>query len=125
MSINIGGASSVQSTWATAQTSSIRRTEATNYLALLTPADQELVFQATGQRVDAKSTLAPMLAFTIGIDRANGGLAGKEVDEAYLQQLKTLYNGTPEGRHWLPTLDRALDYLAVIKPGSEHVDIRS
>ena len=127
MAISIAGTSSVR---ALAQSSNVSRTTNANdrpdpSLALLTPADRELVFQATGKEVDATSTVAPLLAFIIGIEREKGGLAGKEVDESYLQQLKTLYNGTPEGLHWIPTLNRALDYLTANKPGSGHVDIRS
>lgn len=129
MAMTIGGASSAASMWTASRPSGAAaatdEAKPNRYMASLTAADRELVFQATGTKVDESSHLVPMFAVAIGVERQAGGLAGREVDVSFLQGMRDAYSGSAEGKNWIPTLDRALSYLRTNQSGSGHIDVRA
>lgn len=82
------------------------------YLASLTATDLEVVYQATGVRLDESSKTFPLLAADIGLARQTGELpAGKSIDVDYLARMLEKYSG-PEWADSLGTqLRTAIDYL--------------
>jgi hypothetical protein len=92
----------------------------------LTAADRELIFQATGQRLDTgfdpEEESAPAFAVVLAAARATGQLApGQEATSVFLKDLDQRYaraGGTnPVAGH----LDQALAYLS--RSGGRRIDV--
>jgi len=83
------------------------------YVAELSTSDRELVFQATGRRVDENSAIVPMFAVEIALDRKSGQLQpGEEISATYLNQMAAKYSGDEYKPSFGVAIGRALDYLA-------------
>lgn len=78
-------------------------------LDYLSRSDVELVYQATGKRVDASSELVPMFAVQLANDRRYGNLPAQgPVPAAYLTNLITRYADSP----WMvDQASRALEWV--------------
>lgn len=88
-----------------------------NLMSALTPSDREIVYQATGHRVDENSKLVPMFAVQIALDRKSGYLsAGQDVSSAYLQAMATTYAGKEHEQSFGVAIGNALSYLATQTP---------
>jgi len=84
-----------------------------NLMSALTASDREIVYQATGRRVDENSKLVSMFAVEIALDRQSGYLsAGKDISPAYLQQMATKYAGEEYAPSFGVAIGNALSYLA-------------
>jgi len=88
-----------------------------NLMSFLTPSDREIVFQATGHRVDESSKLVSMFAVSIALDRKSGYLsAGQDISSAYLQDLATTYAAKQYEQSYGAATSKALSYLATLAP---------
>jgi len=86
-------------------------------MSYLTPSDREIVFQATGHRVDEDSQLVSMFAVAIAQDRKNGYLsAGQDVSAAYLKEMATTYANKQYDQSYGAATSKALAYLATLTP---------
>jgi hypothetical protein len=85
----------------------------TTYAKSLTASDRDLIFAATGQRVDENSQLMPALAYQIATDRRNGAFSGgQSVSIPYLQDLSATYSSGPgASASMVEQLQKAMDYL--------------
>jgi hypothetical protein len=92
----------------------------------LTPADRELIFQVTGQRVrpgfdPAKEQPTP-LAAGIAADRGAGRLTpGQEVTAVYLKDVNHRYEAAGTVSPIADYLDQAVSYLA--RSGARRIDV--
>lgn len=83
----------------------------------LTGPDRELIYQATGQRIepgfDSSKSSTTIFAALIAAARSHGQLApGQEVSAGYLTNLSRQYDQTdPANNPIAPFLDKALAYL--------------
>ncbi len=105
-------------------TSQANRDDGARYLGSLTASDRELVFQATGVRVDTDpSKPVPLLAVQIGMDRSNGAFSGgQDVSIAYLQNLSGTYSSGPAfNQAMVDQLQKAMDWLR--SAGHNGVDV--
>jgi hypothetical protein len=90
---------------------------ADNFMSALTASDRDVVYQATGRRVDENSTLVPMFAVEIALDRKSGNLStGQEVSSAYLRAMATTYAGKEHEQSFGVAISKALSYLAAQAP---------
>jgi hypothetical protein len=90
---------------------------ADNLMSALTTSDREVVYRATGRRVDENSKLVPMFAVQIALDRKSGYLStGQDVSSAYLQAMATTYAGKENEQSFGAAIDKALSYLATQTP---------
>lgn len=89
-------------------------------LGSLTKSDFDLVYQATGQRIDASSQVFPMFAVQLANDRRNGTLSPQgPVSADYLANLRNEYANTP----WMvDQASRALDWVQQ-RGGQSGVDV--
>ena len=86
-------------------------------MSYLTPSDREIVFQATGYRVDEDSQLVSMFAVAIAQDRKTGYLsAGQDISSAYLQEMATTYSHKQYDQSYGVATGKALAYLATFAP---------
>lgn len=93
------------------------------YLANLTVTDLEIVYQATGVRMDENSKTYPLFAVTIAMDRESGALsAGQNLSTDYLTEMLRMHTGQVDADWLLPQIERALDYLAG-RGGAPGVDV--
>lgn len=84
-----------------------------NLMSALTASDREIVYQATGRRVDENSKLVSIFAVEIALDRQSGYLsAGEDISPAYLQQMATKYAGEEYAQSFGVAIGNALSYLA-------------
>ncbi len=82
-------------------------------LANLTATDLEVVYQATGVRLDENSKTFPLFAVEIATDRQSGALpAGQNISTDYLTEMLRTHTGQVDEGWLVPQIERALDYLA-------------
>ncbi len=114
MSLSVNSAPSIAGL-ALSRTSAPRATEeqpGDKLMSLLTASDREVVYQATGRRVNDSSKIVSMFAVEIALDRQSGYLlAGQEISPAYLQLLATKYAGDEYSQSFGVAIDNALSYL--------------
>ena len=83
------------------------------YLANLTATDLEVIYQATGVRMDEESKTFPLFAVEVAMDRESGALpAGQNIDTDYLTEMLRKHTGQADGDWILPQIQKGLDYLA-------------
>ncbi|WP_105034453.1 hypothetical protein [Cryobacterium aureum] len=115
MSLSVNSAASIAGL-TPSRTSAPRSTgvqPADKLMSLLTASDREIVYQATGRRVDDSSSIVSMFAVEIALDRQSGYLsAGQEVSPAYLQLMATKYAGDEYSQSFGVAIGNALSYLA-------------
>lgn len=88
-----------------------------NLMSFLTPSDREIVFQATGYRLDEDSKLVSMFAVSIALDRKSGYLsAGQDISSVYLQDMATTYAAKQYEQSYGVATSKALSYLATLAP---------
>lgn len=100
-----------------------------NVYDYLTDADRELIFQATGRRVEPgfdprKGGLTSIFAHQVATDRRLGVLApGQDISAAYLRDGALRYEAAKTGFNPFsgPIMDKALAYVAAHSGG--HVDV--
>lgn len=98
--------------------------ERTPALARLTATDLEVIYQATGERIDENSKLIPLMAFDVASDRENGRLeAGQPIDIAYLTELLDRYERS-NVEDQADQARRAIEYLAQ-RGGAPGVDLNA
>jgi hypothetical protein len=102
--------------------------ELTNPMTSLTGSDRELIFQATGQRIDkdfdGTQQTAPMFAFDLANARTNGTLKqGQDVTISYLKTESHRYDKQGGVNPIAPYLDKAIDFLK--KRGGPSVDLNA
>lgn len=91
-------------------------------LAYLSKSDFELVYQATGQRIDASSEIVPLFAIQLAMDRQSGGLPPQgPVPASYLSGLLSRYSDAP----WM--VEQASRALAWVEQrgGTSGVDLQA
>ena len=88
-----------------------------NLMSFLTPSDREIVFQATGYRLDEDSKLVSMFAVAIALDRKSGYLsAGQDISSAYLNEMASTYADKRYDQSYGAATGKALAYLATLTP---------
>lgn len=89
-------------------------------LKYLSKSDLELVYQATGQRIDASSELVPMFAIQLANDRQYGNLPPQgPISSDYLTELISKYRD----QQWMvDQATRALDWVNQ-RGGTSGVDL--
>jgi hypothetical protein len=103
------------------RTPRVQKPESTNF-DHLTGADRELIFRATGQRVDPARESPSAFATALAAERASGRLAlGQPVTAVYLKDLNRRFNRAGGANPVEPYLDKALDYLS--RSGPRRIDV--
>jgi hypothetical protein len=106
---------------APARTSRPERAERTDF-DHLTGADRELIFRATGQRVDPSRESPTGFATALAAERASGRLAlGQPVTAVYLKDLNRRFTRAGGANPVEPYLEKALDYLS--QTGPRRIDV--
>lgn len=106
--------------------SRVPRPDARNDFDALTPADRELIFQTTGERVlpgfdPAKDHPSPF-ASVLAAERASGHLApGQEATAVYLKDLSRRYERVDGPNPVAPFLAKAVEHLS--RSGARRIDV--
>ena len=119
MSFSISSASSVAGLTPsrTSATRPIEGLSGDKLMSALTASDREIVYQATGRRVDESSNIVSIFAVEIGLDRQSGYLsAGQEISPAYLHLMAEKYAGDEYSQSFGVAIGNALSYLAEQAP---------